>query len=54
MIAFLLRLFATVVFFLLAAEWLIHDHSLQWAFGAAAAFTASFIVDDAVGYVRRS
>jgi len=44
-IRFLLLLFSTIVFFLLAAQWLIHDHVSQWAFGAASAFVASFLVD---------
>lgn len=48
MLRFLLVLFATVIFVLLAGEWLIHDHQSQWAFGAAAAFTASFLVTDVV------
>lgn len=52
MIRFLLILFATIVFFLLAAQWLIHDRQAQWAYGASAAFVASFLVDDSIAYVR--
>lgn len=43
MIRFLLVLFATVVFVLLAGHWLIHSHQDQWTYGAAAAFVASFL-----------
>ena len=48
MIAFLLRLFAVVVFVLLAATWVIHSKQLQWAYGASGAFVASFLVDGPV------
>lgn len=45
MISFLLRLFAVVVFFLLAAQWVIHTKEFQWGFGASSAFVASFLVE---------
>jgi hypothetical protein len=45
MIRFLLLLFSTVVFFLLAAKWQIHDDTFQWAAGAASSFVASFLLD---------
>ena len=40
---FLLVLFAVVVFFLLAIEELIHSNQTQWAYGAFAAWAASFL-----------
>lgn len=43
MVKLLLVLFAVVVFALLAADWLIHADQARWAFGAAAAFAASFL-----------
>lgn len=48
MLSFLLRLFALVVFVLLAAAWLIHEKQFQWQCGALAAYVASTIVGDPV------
>jgi hypothetical protein len=46
MLSFLLRVFAVVIFALLAGEWLIHGHEFQWAAGAVAAFVASFVINE--------
>lgn len=43
MLALLLRVFAAVVFVLLAGAWLIHGHEIRWAEAATAAFIASFV-----------
>jgi hypothetical protein len=43
MLTFLLRLFAVVIFALLAFK-VLNTDTLQWAYGASAAFVASFLV----------
>jgi hypothetical protein len=56
MIRFLLVLFAVVIFVLLAAQWLIHADQVRWAYGAFAAWAASFLPfpDVAAPSVRRT
>jgi hypothetical protein len=44
-LTFLLRLFAVIVFFMLATALVIHTKQAQWAYGASAAFVASFLTE---------